>query len=94
MVRNYLGAPGDGQMICGPPAEIEAISGMNTIVLSALGEENFALKHELIVRWRIDRWPAPEAKTAFILDTLDRAEAWAQTTRPALAGASVVGVAF
>lgn len=38
------------------------------------------LKRELAVRWRDDRVGYAEAKTAFILDTLDDAERWAVQT--------------
>jgi GrpB-like predicted nucleotidyltransferase (UPF0157 family) len=36
-----------------------------------------ALKRELITRWQEDRKAYAEAKTAFVLDTLDDAERWA-----------------
>jgi len=42
--------------------------------------EYSALKRELISRWRNDRKAYTEAKTGFVLDTLDAAEIWARTT--------------
>jgi GrpB-like predicted nucleotidyltransferase (UPF0157 family) len=39
-----------------------------------------ALKQDLIARWHDDRKAYGEAKTAFVLDTLDAANRWAGTT--------------
>lgn len=43
----------------------------------AARDQYSALKRELIGRWRDDRQAYTEAKTAFVLDTLERARAWA-----------------
>jgi GrpB-like predicted nucleotidyltransferase (UPF0157 family) len=40
-----------------------------------------ALKRDLIARWHDDRQAYTEAKTAFVLDTLEHARAWAADCR-------------
>jgi GrpB-like predicted nucleotidyltransferase (UPF0157 family) len=44
---------------------------------SAARDQYAALKRDLIARWHDDRQAYGEAKTAFVLDTLERARAWA-----------------
>ena len=44
---------------------------------SVVRDEYSSLKRDLIARWRDDRRPYTEAKTAFVLDTLEHARMWA-----------------
>jgi GrpB-like predicted nucleotidyltransferase (UPF0157 family) len=44
---------------------------------SAVRDKYSALKRDLVARWHDDRRAYTEAKTAFVLDTLERARIWA-----------------
>jgi dephospho-CoA kinase len=48
---------------------------------SAARDQYAALKRDLMARWHDDRQAYGEAKTAFVLDALERARIWAAQCR-------------